>query len=65
MVTTKIPRVESTAKDLPIDPTIVLVDNGDEDDANADAAATGPSTTSPSLSPCLREFLRHSCHNIS
>ena len=65
MVTTKRPRVESTAEDVPVDPTTIVADNDDEDDANGDAATTGPSTASPSLAPCLREFLRHSCHNIS
>ena len=55
--TTKRPRVESTAKDVPIAPTTTVADE-DDDDANVDAiAATSPSMVSQSLCYMLEKLL--------
>ena len=65
VVTTKRPRVESTAEDVLVDPIATVVDD-DEDDADVDATATtGPSTSFPSLCSILKRVLRGSRHSIS
>ena len=51
--TTKRPRVESAAEDVPVNPNIAVSDDDEEDDADVDAAAIGPSTASPSLCSML------------
>ena len=62
--TTKRPRVESIAEDVPVDPTAAISDD-DEDDADVDAAAIGPSTASLSLRSMLKRVLEtQSSHHI-
>ena len=50
---------------MPVNPTVVVSDDDEEDDANVDAAAIGPSTASPSLCSMLeRVFEMQSSQHI-
>ena len=63
--TTKRPRVKSTAEDVPVNPTVAVSDDDEEDDADVDVAAIGPSTTSASLYSMLeRVFEMQSSQHI-